>query len=93
MLGTLSFSRNVRVEKEPFRVLVNGAEMQDEQLYHVITDDYLQRGSGYPMLGFSQGETYFYPGYIRGLLERILNRKEYLDGAGIKRIYDEEDEK
>ena len=93
VLGTLSVSRNVRVEKEPFRVLVNGAEMQDEQLYHVITDDYLQRGSGYPMLGFSQGETYFYPGYIRGLLERILNRKEYLDGAGIKRIYDEEDEK
>ena len=93
VLGTLSVSRNVRVDRQPFRVMLDGEEMQDERLYHVITDDYLQRGSGYTMLGFSQADTQFYPGYIRDLLERILNRKEYLEGAGIRRIYDEKDEK
>ena len=92
VLGTLSVSRNVRVDRRPFRMTLAGEEMQDDRLYHVITDDYLQRGSGYTMLGFSQGDTHFYPGYIRGLLERILNRREYLEGAGIRRVYDEKDE-
>ena len=92
VLGTLSVSRNVRVDRQPFRMTLAGEEMQDDRLYHVITDDYLQRGSGYTMLGFSQGDTHFYPGYIRGLLERILNRREYLEGAGIRRVYDEKDE-
>ena len=82
VLGAIAVSHNVEIDKETLEIRINGELLDDNRLYHVMSDDYLQRGTCYNMLGFSHKETEFYKGYIRDLLERTLNNKE-----AMKNIY------
>lgn len=83
-LGALAVSANVRVKKQPFSMTIDGEEIEPEKSYCIITDDYLQRGTGYTSL-FVEQATY-YNGFIRDVLETGLSHTEFIEKANIKRI-------
>ncbi len=86
MLGALAVSWNVSVQKEPFAMTIDGVPVDPDRLYTVVTDDFLQRGSGYGMLGASKGSVKFQDEYIRDLLERTLSDSTLISRAEKKRI-------
>jgi 2',3'-cyclic-nucleotide 2'-phosphodiesterase (5'-nucleotidase family) len=86
VLGALAVSWNVSVIKEPFHVTIDGIPLDPMKYYTVITDDFLQRGSGYEMLGCSKGVVEFHPKYIRDLLQWTLNSPALIQRAYRKRI-------
>lgn len=85
-LGALAVSWNVRVIRDPLQIWIDGMPLEDEREYTVITDDFLQRGSGYAMLGQSLGSVEFHDGYIRDLLERELRSADAVRQAMSTRI-------
>jgi hypothetical protein len=85
-LGALAVSWNVRVIRDPLQIWVDGKPLEDSREYTVITDDFLQRGSGYTMLGQSLGRVEFHDGYIRDLLERELRSPDAIRQAMSTRI-------
>lgn len=87
-LGTLAVSRNVRILNGGREILVDGIPLDDCRLYHVMTSDYLQRGTGYEMLGPSETETEYFSGYIRDLLEAALKDPEFVKQTAVRRIYE-----
>lgn len=71
-IGALAFSANVKVQTDPLRIVVDGIDLDPMKEYTLITDDYLQRGSGYPSLACPDERSTYFSGYIRDLLERNL---------------------
>ena len=63
VLGTLGFSHNVRILRSPLTVWVDGAPLQDDQIYDCMADDSLQRGTGYTMLKTPDEKSQFYEFY------------------------------
>lgn len=86
VLGSLSFSYNVKVNKNTFDVYIDGCLLEEDQLYTIATSDYLQRGSGYYMLGLSKKEVVFKDGYIRDLLKRHLDDESFIKRCKQRRI-------
>lgn len=84
-IGALSFSSNVQIQLEPLHVFIDGMPLDIEKLYDVMTDDYLQRGSGYPSLAYPDDHSIYFSGYIRDLLERNLEDKNLIISAKIFR--------
>ncbi len=71
-IGALTFSESIRIQED--RILFNNQELEDERIYHVMSSDYLQRGTAYPSLTIPDEETIFLKGYIRDvLLEHLLD--------------------
>ena len=70
VLGTLSFSSNVQ-EKDGY-LFVNGEKLEDKKVYSIVTDDYLQRGTGYPSLKVKDEVCHYDHGFIRHVIERHL---------------------
>lgn len=85
VLGTLGFSHNVKVKLYPFLVTINGKELDDEKIYKVVSDDYLQRGTGYTSLRTFENikhDKYF----IRDFLTLYLEDDEIYEQSKINRI-------
>lgn len=87
ILGSLSVSSNVEVFVNPFKVLVDGSEMEDEKVYRLLADDYLQRGQGYPSLRTPDKESSYENMYIRDLIAKYLQDEELFELSKKKRIH------
>ena len=72
VLGCLGFSSNVTLHRDPFAVEIDGKPLDPRKDYTIVTDDYLQRGSGYPSLAVPDGEAKFDKRFIRDLVEEYL---------------------
>ena len=72
VLGCLGFSSNVTLHRDPFAVEIDGKPLEPRKDYTIVTDDYLQRGSGYPSLAVPEGEAKFDKRFIRDLVEEYL---------------------
>lgn len=85
VLGTLGFSHNVKIKLYPFLVTINGKQLDDDKYYSVVSDDYLQRGTGYTSLRTFDNikhDKYF----IRDFLMLYLGDDEIYEQSKIKRI-------
>lgn len=71
-IGSLAFSANVTIQLDPLQLFIDGIPLDFDKTYTVMSDDYLQRGSGYPSLAFPDEQSTYFSGYIRDLLERNL---------------------
>lgn len=85
VLGTLGFSANVQIAGEPFSMRISGEDIDPEKIYKVVTDDYLQRGTGYPSLATSDDKAEYHIWFIRDLVENFLTDKAVFDSAKIPR--------
>lgn len=72
VLGCLGFSSNVTLHRDPLAVEIDGKPLDPRKDYTIVTDDYLQRGSGYPSLAVPDGEAKFDKRFIRDLVEEYL---------------------
>ena len=86
-LGTIAVSYNVEVNCDSQIIKIDGIPLDEEKCYRVITSDFLQRGSGYEMLGESLKETNFAKEYFRDLLEMKLNDLQFIESAKIIRFH------
>jgi len=77
-IGALAFSSNVQIQIDPLQIIIDGTPLALDTVYTVMTDDYLQRGSGYPSLATPDEQSTFYSVYIRDLLERNLKDKDLM---------------
>lgn len=87
VLGTLGFSKNVKVQKNPFNIFINNELIDDEKYYKVISDDYMQRGTWYKTICASDADSKFYKYFIRDLVKIYLTDEELFNSSKIKRIY------
>ena len=85
VLGTLGFSHNVRITQNPFLITVNDETIEEEKEYTIVTDDYLQRGTGYPSLAVPNTQAQYHIWFIRDLVQNYLNDSEVFESARIKR--------
>lgn len=85
VLGCLGYSRNVTVCREPFRVEIDGKSLEPGKTYTVVTDDYLQRGTGYPSLAVPDEAARFDKRFIRDLVQEYLTDEEVFRTASIPR--------
>ena len=85
VLGTLSFSHNVKITKSPFTISVNNKPIEEEKEYQIVTDDYLQRGTGYPSLAVENTKAKYHIWFIRDLVQHYLADEEVFNSARIKR--------
>lgn len=86
VLGALGVSHNVQISKAPFTMTIQGQSLDEKKIYHVETDDFLFRGSGYTMLKGSRFPEQYAAGYIRDLLREGLRNPELVQIAFQKRI-------
>lgn len=86
-LGTIAVSYNVEVNCDLQIIKIDGIPLDEEKCYRVITSDFLQRGSGYEMLGESLKETNFAKEYFRDLLEMKLNDLQFIESAQVIRFH------
>jgi metallophosphoesterase len=86
-LGTMAVSLNVQVNCDLHTIEIDGIPLDEEKCYRVITSDFLQRGSGYEMLGESLQETIFAKEYFRDLLEMKLNDLQFIESAKLCRFH------
>jgi len=85
-IGGLGVSANVRITKEPFEIRIDDELIDPERIYSVMSDDYVQRGSGYPSLMCPDSEAKFFPGFIRDLLQRHLSDPDIIKQSRTRRI-------
>lgn len=85
VLGCLGYSCNVTVYREPFRVEIDGKSLEPGKTYTVVTDDYLQRGTGYPSLAVPDEAARFDKRFIRDLVQEYLTDGEVFRTASIPR--------
>ena len=85
VLGCLGYSWNVTVCREPFRVEIDGKSLEPGKTYTVVTDDYLQRGTGYPSLAVPDEAARFDKRFIRDLVQEYLTDGEVFRTASIPR--------
>lgn len=88
ILGTLGFSSNVKIKKDPFIMTIDDKPIESEKDYLLITDDYLQRGTGYPSLAVPNEKASYHIWFIRDLVEHFLDDEELFSSARIRRITD-----
>lgn len=86
-LGIIAVSYNVEVNCDSQIIKIDGIPLDEETCYRVITSDFLQRGSGYEMLGESLKETNFAKEYFRDLLEMKLNDLQFIESAQVIRFH------
>ena len=86
-LGTIAVSFNVQVNCDLQIIEIDGIPLDEEKCYRVTTSDFLQRGSGYEMLGESLQETIFAKEYFRDLLEMQLNDLQFIESAQVIRFH------
>ncbi len=86
-LGTLGFSSNVKINREPFKVAINDEPLVEDREYTIITDDYLQRGTGYPSLKTLDEQCYYHKWFIRDLVEHYLERVNIYTLSKKRRIF------
>lgn len=86
VLGNLAFSSNVKIGTSPFLVTINGCALEEEKEYRIVTDDYLQRGTGYPMLAVENDKCEYHIWFIRDMVQNHLMDKEAFSSSRIKRI-------
>ena len=85
VLGCLGFSSNVTLHRDPFAVEIDGKPLEPRKDYTIVTDDYLQRGSGYPSLAVPDGEAKFDKRFIRDLVEEYLMNDAVFLAGEVKR--------
>ena len=85
VLGCLGFSSNVTLHRDPFAVEIDGKPLDPRKDYTIVTDDYLQRGSGYPSLAVPDGEAKFDKRFIRDLVEEYLMNEAVFQAGEVKR--------
>lgn len=85
VLGCLGFSSNVTLHRDPFAVEIDGKPLDPRKDYTIVTDDYLQRGSGYPSLAVPEGEAKFDKRFIRDLVEEYLMNEAMFRAGEVKR--------
>ena len=86
VLGNLGFSSNVTVTADPFSVRIDGCEIDPARVYILVTDDYLQRGSGYPSLAAPDELCRYDKWFIRDMVEHFLTHRELFETARIRRL-------
>lgn len=86
ILGTLGYSKNVRINSKTKEVFINELPLELEKEYMVVSNDYLQRGSYYKTLKTSNDASKFHKWFIRDLIENYLEDKELFESSKIKRI-------
>lgn len=85
VLGCLGFSSNVTLHRDPFAVEIDGKPLDPRKDYTIVTDDYLQRGSGYPSLAVPDEEAKFDKRFIRDLVEEYLMNEAVFRAGEVKR--------
>lgn len=85
VLGCLGFSSNVTLHRDPLAVEIDGKPLDPRKNYTIVTDDYLQRGSGYPSLAVPDGEAKFDKRFIRDLVEEYLMNEAVFRAGEVKR--------
>lgn len=85
VLGCLGFSSNVTITREPFSMEIDGKPVQPEKSYTLVTDDYLQRGTGYPSLKVPDAQARFDKRFIRDLVQEYLTDEAVFRCASIPR--------
>jgi len=85
ILGTLSYSHNVSVDSKTREVFINGELLDKNREYRIITDDYLQRGSGYPSLKVHDDLATWDIWFIRDLVEYYIADEDLYNSAQIRR--------
>ena len=85
VLGCLGFSSNVTLHRDPLAVEIDGKPLNPRKDYTIVTDDYLQRGSGYPSLAVPEGEAKFDKRFIRDLVEEYLMNEAVFRAGEVKR--------
>ncbi|MBR5317766.1 MAG: bifunctional metallophosphatase/5'-nucleotidase [Lachnospiraceae bacterium] len=87
VLGTLGFSSNVRIGKDSLYITIDGQLLEDEKEYRIVSDDYLQRGSGYPSLKVDDDQAVFDKRFIRDIVRENLEDEELFEQAKVCRIW------
>lgn len=85
VLGCLGFSSNVTLHRDPFAVEIDGKPLDPRKDYTIVTDDYLQRGSGYPSLAVPDRAARFDKRFIRDLVEEYLMNEAVFQAGEVKR--------
>lgn len=85
VLGTLGFSSNVRISRTPFYMEIDGRRIEPDREYAIVTDDYLQRGTGYPSLRVPNEKAQYHKWFIRDLVQHFLMDHEVFERAKIRR--------
>lgn len=85
VLGCLGYSCNVTVTREPFSMEIDGKSVEPGKSYTIVTDDYLQRGTGYPSLAVPDEAARFDKRFIRDLVQEHLTDPEVFRTASISR--------
>lgn len=80
-IGSLAFSANVTIQLDPLQLFIDEIPLDYDKTYTVMSDDYLQRGSGYPSLVYPDEQSTYFSGYIRDLLECNLKDAALLISA------------
>lgn len=84
ILGSLSYSHNVSIDKNTRSIKINGEDLDDEIYYTIASSDYLQRGAGYPSM---KNKEIFYDKYfIKEFVKLYLEDEEVFRNSKIKRI-------
>lgn len=86
ILGCLGFSCNVALWREPFAMTIDGMAVEPERLYTIVTDDYLQRGTGYPSMAVPDDEAHYDKWFIRDLVQAYLMDDAVFQSARIPRM-------
>ena len=64
---------------------IDGTHIEPEREYTIVTDDYLQRGTGYPSLRVPNERAQYHKWFIRDLVQHFLMDYEVFERAKIKR--------
>lgn len=87
VLGTLGYSSNVQVDRNKRTILIDGKELDKTRQYQVVSDDYLQRGTGYPSLKVPDDKAGFDKWFIRDLVQHFLTDDEVFAKAKKRRVW------
>lgn len=85
VLGTLGVSANVKMQEKSRKIWIDGMPLEDEKMYRIVTDDYLQRGTGYPTFKVPNEVCEYDMWFIRDLVKQYLMDEEVFALAKEKR--------
>lgn len=88
ILGTLGYSHNVKISLDPILIKINGVELDEDKIYKVVSDDYLQRGTCYESLRTFEDVKYD-KYFIRDFIMMYLQDREIYESSKIKRVYNQ----
>lgn len=64
---------------------IDGRRIEPDREYAIVTDDYLQRGTGYPSLRVPNEKAQYHKWFIRDLVQHFLMDHEVFERAKIRR--------